>query len=188
MLESESKESPVCAGIGDRRRNMELSLKNIGKIDTASVLIDGITIIAGENNTGKSTVGRALFSVFSCFNDIEEKVRLEREESVGKIVDIIKTQSEKSLADLHHRYLPAPTAVGIKDRGAANLARQIENHYRALKVYVRVIPTEVMADRYIFKLETLNETKDVDISRTAKTVQRRLKKYEWFRVDLRNPL
>lgn len=68
---------------------MELSLKNIGKIDTASVLIDGITIIAGENNTGKSTVGRALFSVFSCFNDIEEKVRLEREESVGKIVDII---------------------------------------------------------------------------------------------------
>ena len=109
------------------------------------------------------------------------------QQDIGEIVDIIKTQSEKSLADLHHRYLPAPTAVGIKDRGAANLARQIENHYRALKVYVRVIPTEVMADRYIFKLETLNETKDVDISRTAKTVQRRLKKYEWFRVDLRNP-
>ena len=75
------------------------------------------------------------------------------QQDIGKIVDIIKTQSEKSLADLHHRYLPAPTAVGIKDRGAANLARQIENHYRALKVYVRVIPTEVMADRYIFKLE-----------------------------------
>lgn len=37
---------------------MKLSLKNIGKIETASVEINGITVIAGENNTGKSTVGR----------------------------------------------------------------------------------------------------------------------------------
>lgn len=116
-----------------------------------------------------------------------EPDNLPAQQDIREIVSILKTQSEKSLADLHHRYLPAPTAAGIKDRGAANLAKQVENHYRALKVYVRVIPTEVRADRYIFKLETLNETKDVDISRTAKTVQRRLKKYEWFRVDLRNP-
>lgn len=39
---------------------MKLTLKNIGKIGTASVEINGITVIAGENNTGKSTVGRAL--------------------------------------------------------------------------------------------------------------------------------
>ena len=44
---------------------MKLSLKNIGKIETASVEINGITVIAGENNTGKSTVGRALFAVKS---------------------------------------------------------------------------------------------------------------------------
>ena len=41
---------------------MKLTLKNIGKIWTASVEINGITVIAGENNTGKSTVGRALFA------------------------------------------------------------------------------------------------------------------------------
>ena len=35
---------------------MRLTLKNIGKIENADVKIDGITIIAGENNTGKSTV------------------------------------------------------------------------------------------------------------------------------------
>ncbi|WP_276946094.1 AAA family ATPase, partial [Eisenbergiella massiliensis] len=47
---------------------MKLSLKNIGKIETASVEINGITVIAGENNTGKSTVGRALFAVFNFSN------------------------------------------------------------------------------------------------------------------------
>ena len=33
---------------------MKLTLKNIGKIGDASVEINGITVIAGENNTGKS--------------------------------------------------------------------------------------------------------------------------------------
>lgn len=46
---------------------MKLRLKGIGKIESAEVALDGITVIAGENNTGKSTVGRALFSVFHTF-------------------------------------------------------------------------------------------------------------------------
>lgn len=63
---------------------MRLSLKNIGKIDEATVDIDGITVIAGENNTGKSTVGRALFSVFNSFCGIDEKIRSERVKSIEK--------------------------------------------------------------------------------------------------------
>jgi len=40
---------------------MELQLKNIGMITEANVKIDGLTVIAGENDTGKSTVGKVLF-------------------------------------------------------------------------------------------------------------------------------
>jgi len=40
---------------------MELQLKNIGMIKEANVKIDGLTVIAGENDTGKSTLGKALF-------------------------------------------------------------------------------------------------------------------------------
>ncbi len=40
---------------------MKLSLKNMGKIGAATIEINGITVIAGENNTGKSTVGKALY-------------------------------------------------------------------------------------------------------------------------------
>ena len=48
---------------------MELSIKNIGKIESADIQLDGITVICGENNTGKSTVGKVLFCVFnSCYN------------------------------------------------------------------------------------------------------------------------
>jgi predicted ATPase len=49
---------------------MELQLKNIGMIKEANVKIDGLTVIAGENDTGKSTVGKALYSSLNSIKDI----------------------------------------------------------------------------------------------------------------------
>ena len=62
---------------------MKLYLKNVGKVHSASVEIKGITVIAGENNTGKSTVGKALFAVFNSFYHIEKKIVSERIDSIS---------------------------------------------------------------------------------------------------------
>ena len=48
---------------------MRFSIENIGAIDSATVDIDGITIIAGENNVGKSTIGKALFAFLRDMSD-----------------------------------------------------------------------------------------------------------------------
>jgi len=40
---------------------MELQLKNIGMIKEANIKLRGLTVIAGENDTGKSTAGRAFY-------------------------------------------------------------------------------------------------------------------------------
>ena len=48
---------------------MRFSIENIGAIDSATVDIDGITIIAGENNVGKSTIGKAMFAFLRDMND-----------------------------------------------------------------------------------------------------------------------
>ncbi len=47
---------------------MTLELKNIGMIKEASVKIDGLIVIAGENDTGKSTLGKSLFSLIKSDN------------------------------------------------------------------------------------------------------------------------
>ena len=57
---------------------MKIELKNIGKIRTASVDLDGITVIAGENNTGKSTVSRALYSTYKTLYNASGQIHLER--------------------------------------------------------------------------------------------------------------
>lgn len=61
---------------------MKLVLKNVGKVQNAAVEINGITVIAGENDTGKSTVGKALFSVFNSFYNIDRKIMSERANSI----------------------------------------------------------------------------------------------------------
>lgn len=68
---------------------MKLSLRNIGKIGRASVDIDGITVIAGANNTGKSTVGKALFAVFNGVYDIKKKIAYERMESIEETIAVL---------------------------------------------------------------------------------------------------
>lgn len=59
---------------------MRFILDNIGKITHADVKLDGITVICGENNTGKSTVGKALFGYFTSMCDWESKIRRERDD------------------------------------------------------------------------------------------------------------
>ena len=42
---------------------MRFQIENIAKIKSAKVKLNGLTVIAGENGSGKSTVGKMLFSV-----------------------------------------------------------------------------------------------------------------------------
>lgn len=56
---------------------MKFLIKNLAKIKEANIEIDGITVICGNNNTGKSTVGKALFAIFESNLDIEEKIKKE---------------------------------------------------------------------------------------------------------------
>ncbi len=53
---------------------MKLKIDNFAKIEHADILIDGITVIAGENNTGKSTVGKVLFSLFNSIAGVGDKI------------------------------------------------------------------------------------------------------------------
>ena len=63
---------------------MKLSIKNIGKLKEADVEINGITVITGENDTGKSTVGKVLWSVFNSFYKVYEQIEKERIDFVNE--------------------------------------------------------------------------------------------------------
>ncbi|WP_261786455.1 AAA family ATPase [Fusobacterium nucleatum] len=43
---------------------MKLSVENVGILSKIDLEINGITVIAGENDTGKSTISKSLYAMF----------------------------------------------------------------------------------------------------------------------------
>lgn len=71
---------------------MKLVLENIAKVKKAEIEIKGITVIAGENNTGKSTVGKALYSIFNSFYHIDNQIRNEKMVTVSNLLRMLYIQ------------------------------------------------------------------------------------------------
>ena len=65
---------------------MKLHIENIGKIKSADVVLDGITVIAGKNNTGKSTVGKTLYCIFNSLYNIDEKIKRDKNIYIGRVI------------------------------------------------------------------------------------------------------
>ncbi len=57
---------------------MELKLKNIGIIKDSSIKLDGLTIITGHNNSGKTTVGKVAFSIIDGVSRLERKFEIDK--------------------------------------------------------------------------------------------------------------
>ena len=76
---------------------MELNIRNIGKIGLADVVIDGITVIGGQNGTGKSSISRALFSMFSGFYEFEKRIEEERRSAVSRYMNPRHNNAEQVL-------------------------------------------------------------------------------------------
>lgn len=65
---------------------MNLKIKNFGKIAEADIKFDGITVICGNNNTGKSTVGKALFCFYNALNDYKNKIDVQKYDKVRSAI------------------------------------------------------------------------------------------------------
>jgi len=53
---------------------MKLSFENIGVFKQGKVDLNGITVICGDNNTGKSTVGKILFCIFNACYRMQDNI------------------------------------------------------------------------------------------------------------------
>ena len=80
---------------------MKLSIENFAKIKRADIELNGITIIAGENDSGKSTVGKVLATVFSGFHNVNEYSRDERYLALAQVLLLaIKTHKDSQIKNI----------------------------------------------------------------------------------------
>lgn len=111
---------------------MKLELENVGKLEKVDIELNGITVIAGENNTGKSTVGKMLFSIFHTFFKIEEKIKQERVRSINKVIRDIDDETDRRLYNKIRQAQFAQEVIDSRDSFLADarlIEKELERYY-----------------------------------------------------------
>lgn len=68
---------------------MNLKIENVGIIKHADVKLNGLTVIAGENDSGKSTVGKMMFSIVKAASRYEQDLNENKEHIITRILEEI---------------------------------------------------------------------------------------------------
>ena len=81
---------------------MRLVVENFAKIKHADLEFDGITVLAGKNNTGKSTIGKIVFALFFSMYRMGNKILNERKaEVLGNfrllLENVLKTYADNTI-------------------------------------------------------------------------------------------
>lgn len=66
---------------------MKLIINGVGTIESSTIEISSLTVIAGENDTGKSTVGKIMFAIVQAFSKFPLAVGKARNQKVRRSID-----------------------------------------------------------------------------------------------------
>lgn len=156
---------------------MKLVLKNIGKIGIASVDIKGITVIAGENNTGKSTISRSLFAVFNSFFDLQNQLKKMRTNRLMRLISSLYYDDNSIPLDFFNTYNIAKEIVShIEEYRGIEF---IEIKRKILKIFsnyfqgVNEFKDKNYLDNIITSMKDIIDIADVDLLKTV--LERNLK-------------
>jgi len=99
---------------------VKLKIENVGMIRHADIKLDGLTIIAGENDTGKSTVGKLIFSLIKAFNRYEQ--------------DLIESKSDRAIELIKETYFRLQKSYDFKEKKDLQMAFYPPTFIKELKI------------------------------------------------------
>lgn len=125
---------------------MDLKLMNVGKIRQADIKLNGLTVIAGLNDSGKSTIGKVLFVTIKALvntlhrsSNNKERILLEQISTLYERIGELRFKSEQ----LNHMMPITIEAMGRKLLAMENL----ESRQNYLNDIINIISKEELTPR-----------------------------------------
>ena len=87
---------------------IQLDIENVGIVKNASIEVDGITVIAGMNGTGKSTVSKSLFAAMNAKKKLRDKILDDKSDEIREcLVEWISSNA------VSYTHLTLPTSGSV---------------------------------------------------------------------------
>ena len=163
---------------------MEFTLQKVGIINEATIKLNGLTVICGSNNSGKSTAGKALYATIESLSNLEEKLhdelvlnyhraltnvsRILDLESISKYVDFDKmkeiyNKDFSMLIEGIYRYRKLPEYANIVE-AYIDLKNAVEIIDSQLLVNFTIMDKNNLPEKFLAYLTNLPERKDKALS------------------------
>lgn len=148
---------------------MRLTIDKLAKVSSAVVDFDGITVIAGANNTGKSTVGKALWAMFDAFSEIDDRVVGAR---VRKYRDLLEEYTSDIIIDdemdeLLHQFANGEVGISaLRERLEREIGLEDES-FNIERLMTRIKDISELSEDEIKRQEVLNRFASVFHSQCA---------------------
>ncbi|MDR0949620.1 MAG: ATP-binding protein [Lachnospiraceae bacterium] len=86
---------------------MEIRLNNIGIVADSTIALNGLTVITGKNNSGKTTVGKTLYSLLDAVRNIHTKAQRDRWFYIRKQLENVRSKMDafRFFRNLRSKYL-----------------------------------------------------------------------------------
>ena len=136
---------------------MQIRLENIGIVKDSIIALDGLTVVTGKNNSGKTTVGKTLYAILDAVCNLQQKAKNDRKYYIRKQLETV----ESTLEAFRYMYM----RVRRTDSGLS-----IFNNYPSLKIFlgrdyrrefsaedIEKFAHDLAAELAAFDVEELNE-------------------------------
>ena len=123
---------------------MRLNITHINKIKKADIVLNGLTVIAGNNDSGKSTVGKLLFSVIKSLSNAD-RLSSQSQDRIMRVNSALLyayvTHAEKESGEkIKGVILPSTSTAFLKDAESfANDKRWVSQLKRKLEK-INIVP------------------------------------------------
>ena len=124
---------------------MKIFLENVAILKMADIEINGITVTAGLNGTGKTTVGKSVYATLNAYKDLPDKILNARRDSIWREIflglrnhrDISKNYSPFDIAFKFDKELTNELLLTWKKEGDFVVKKDIYERLRKYDIIQR---------------------------------------------------
>lgn len=127
---------------------MRLKIHNINKVKDADISLNGLTVIAGANSSGKSTIGKLLFSMVKAMSNAEFRRSQTHEKKLQNRVDNLYSRASNCFSRLElprlDELMPLPSVkmteklIGLPDEAKEYYLNELQSLFNSVDITPRL--------------------------------------------------